>query len=155
MSGLEVAGLILAVYPILVTSLDQYKSINRKRDFFRKRDQHVAKLIDALREQQILIESDLELLLRAADLGDDVINEIKAGDCLHLLSANNLKEDVETYMGGRYAQYVLILERSEKALIEIASNLNNLKPGPWASPSFSLSNNANRLRETVASSPSC
>lgn len=81
MSGFETAGVVLAVFPLLVSALDQYKAVNRKRDYFINRGLHVEQLVNALAEQKILIEGGLELVLRVEGFDSSDVGTLEAGQC--------------------------------------------------------------------------
>ena len=65
MSGFEVAGLIVGIIPIIVEALQQYKKTRERWRRFKCKALYIARLIDSLEEQQVLIQTDLNILLRA------------------------------------------------------------------------------------------
>lgn len=77
MSGLEILGLILGAMPILISALEGYQKLGKKRDAFRRKSMHIDRMIRALDWQQKLIRSDVRLVLRNAglDVNDDVGDE--------------------------------------------------------------------------------
>lgn len=70
MSGLEVAGLVLGAIPIVIWSLEHYKTT---RDYWRRSRSKrllIDRMIKALHEQRTLMEVDLQVLSRAAGVED-------------------------------------------------------------------------------------
>jgi hypothetical protein len=133
MSGIEVAGLVIGVVPIVITALEEYQQFNRKRDAFSNRKLHVARMIRALTEHQVLIEGDVEVLLRSVDFEGNIADVIKAGDCKKLLAGDGVADDVSELLGAtRYKAYIEALGRSEECLFSVAKQISKLKPGSWA-----------------------
>ena len=129
MSGIEVAGLVLGAVPIVIWGLQQYKST---RDIWRRSRSKallVDRLINALQEQQVLIEIDLQLLLRAADFEDGEIVAMEPSNCYELLQDPRLAEPLVLYLGRVYEPYRSALERCERILVDIAQSIGGLTPG--------------------------
>src|SRR5436309_3152896 len=99
MSGFEVIGVVLAVIPLLIIALEDYKELNRKREVFFKRSLHIGRMINALTEQQILIEGDVEVLLRNSGFDGDELEKIKAGRNLELLKEGDVASDRRAWAG--------------------------------------------------------
>jgi hypothetical protein len=132
MSGFEVVGLVLAVVPLLITALEEYQKFNRKRDVFFKRYLHIGRMIHALTECQILIEGDVEVLLRNAGFDGEMMEQIKAGKCLELLREDDVKMEVKALLGeSRYNTYLQTLNKCEENLFHIAKEIGKLKQGRW------------------------
>src|SRR5437763_7246699 len=98
-SGLEMAGLVLAVIPLLVPALNLYKgSLSRTSVFFRRR-KHVEKLIHALHLQKTLLTENVRTLLIRVGVDVDDIPE-DAQQLFELLhDDDDLKARVEAYLG--------------------------------------------------------
>ena len=70
MSGFEVVGVVLGVMPLILSALEGYQKLRRKREVFKARSLHIIQLIQALNEQRVLIESDIEIILRSVGIED-------------------------------------------------------------------------------------
>lgn len=139
MSGFEVVRVVLAAFPLLMSVLEQYKAVNRKRVYFRHRSLHMETLINALAERKILIESDLEFMLRAVDRGDDLVGGMEVSQYVSVLSDECLTQEFESLLGDRSQPYLKTLGRCERTLIEIATSLSSFKQGPWVCVARALS----------------
>ena len=129
MSGIEVAGLVLGAVPIVIWGLEQYKTT---RDIWRRSRTKallVDRLINALQEQRVLIEIDLQLLLRAADVEDDEIVALETSSCYGLLQDSGLAKALVQYLGRAYEPYRSALQRCERILVDIARSIGGLIPG--------------------------
>ena len=129
MSGIEVAGLILGAVPIVIWGLERYKMT---RDIWRRSRSKallVDRLINALQEQKVLIEIDLQLLLRAADLDDSEIAALDISSCYGFLRDESLAKSLVQYLGRVYGPYRSALERCERILVDIARSIEGLTTG--------------------------
>lgn len=70
---MEVAGLVITVMPLMISALKQYTEARRGLRQFRRTSLYLSRLIQALREQKFLLETDLQQLLRAAGSEDDIV----------------------------------------------------------------------------------
>ena len=132
MSGFEIAGVVLAGASLLIAALENYKELNRKRDVFFKRSLHIGRMINALIEQQILIEGDVEVLLRCSGFDCDELEKIKAGRNLELLKEDVVAEEVKALLGvKRYDTYLTTLSMCEETLFRIAKEIGRLNQGIW------------------------
>ncbi|KAL8832344.1 MAG: hypothetical protein Q9170_004914 [Blastenia crenularia] len=128
MSGIEVAGLVLGAIPIIIWGLENYKTT---REIWRRSHSKallVDRLINALQEQRILIELDLQILLRAADYEDDEIAGLETSSFHDLLLDQGLAEPLIRYLGRIYNPYRGALERCERILIDIVQSIGGLTP---------------------------
>lgn len=132
MSGFEVISVVLAVVPLLITALKDYNELNRKRDVFSKRSLHIERMINALKEQQLMIEGDVEVLLRNSGFDHEELEKIKAGENLELLKEGDIAEEVKALLGAeRYDTYLTTLSMCEETLFRIAKEVGRLKQGDW------------------------
>lgn len=129
MSGIEVAGLILGAVPLIIAALEQYKKTRETLNRFRRKALYIDRLIDALEEQRVLIESDLNQLLRAAGVESDEIAAAGAASCHDLLQSPEIARDIAQYLGQTFQPYQKALKRCECALQDIARNIGGLTPG--------------------------
>ena len=128
MSGLEAAGLILGAIPIVVWGLQNYR-ITRD-SWYRSRNKAllIDRLIDALREQQLLIEIDLQILLRAADCADADWELLTTSSCYDYLKDRQLAIAFANYLGRAYEPYQSALKRCEHVVTDIAQCIEGLMP---------------------------
>ena len=68
MSGFDIVGLILGAVPVTVAALEHYKTANEMLRYFNNKSVYVDRLIQALEEQKFCLESEFEIVLRAAGL---------------------------------------------------------------------------------------
>lgn len=96
MSGIEIAGIVLGVLPILFKALDGYKdSVNRLGQGFRKR-KVVEKLARALRMQKQTLENIVKLIL--LESGCDSLPQEEAHISGFLIDQSN-KDRIRDYLG--------------------------------------------------------
>ena len=129
MSGIEVVGLVLGAVPIMIWGLGQYKTT---RDIWRRSRSKallVDRLIESLEEQKILIEIDLQLLLRAADLDDGEIALLDHSTVYDVLCDPDVVEALTQYLGALYNPYHKALLRCLRILADIARSIEGLNVG--------------------------
>lgn len=126
MSGIEAAGLVLGAIPIVIWGLQNYQVTREIWRRSRSKALLVDRLINALQEQRILIELDLQILLRAADFEDDEIAGLETSNCYDLLLDKRLAEPLIRYLGRVYGPYRGALERCERIVIDIAQSIGGL-----------------------------
>jgi hypothetical protein len=124
MSGIEVAGIVLAVLPIVVEAL---KSANSgKVVFLRKR--HVDKLIHELQEQQAC----LALTVRALFVKSGVTEFSEDWEKLPglLRDRDNIREAVENFLEPKvFEVYNHSLKQCERAVSDIARRIGGVCGG--------------------------
>lgn len=124
MSGIEVAGIVLAVLPIVVEAL---KSANRgKVVFLQKR--HVNKLIHELQEQQAC----LALTVRALFVKSGVTEFSEDWEKLPglLRDRDNIREAVENFLEPKVFEiYNYSLKQCERAVSDIARRIGGVCGG--------------------------
>ena len=125
---MEVAGLVITVLPLMITALKLYTDARRGWRQFRRTSLYLSRLIQALREQRFLLETDLQQLLRAAGSEDDIMNDDQGEQ-----QAFVLKSDVATklaaYMGKGYDPYVQALGLCEESVKEVVKRIWKCVPG--------------------------
>lgn len=133
MSGFEVVGVILGASPLIISALEGYKELNRRRDFFFKRACHINRMINALYEQQKVVEGDLQVLLSAAGIEHIDLQLVRAGSCQELLRRPDVVEEVKDFLQDRYEIYLQKLSDCEEILFRVARAVGGLKQGPLVS----------------------
>ncbi|KAL8369881.1 hypothetical protein RB595_000301 [Gaeumannomyces hyphopodioides] len=138
MSGFEVAGVVLAVLPILFAVLDA-PIIPRTLAAFRKRA-YVAKLARALLLQKQTIAENIKPI--ASLSGCDNVWLVDDDPFTYLLS-KQVQERIRDYLGeDNYAALSMVITDSHNTLETIAGSIEGLLPG-GESPS-------NKLRDIIA-----
>ncbi|PYI24163.1 hypothetical protein BO99DRAFT_439482 [Aspergillus violaceofuscus CBS 115571] len=75
MSGFEVVGVVLGAIPLVLSALNACKSTKKTILLIRKKDDLLDQLIQSLREQEFLIQTDICLALKKTDLTEtDIID---------------------------------------------------------------------------------
>lgn len=129
MSGFEVAGLILGVVPLTIAALEQYKTAHEMMRYFNHKSFYIDRLIQALEDQKFYLESEFDIVLRAAGFEQQDISTI-SGECLQIiLRRSDVAEDLSRYLGRGYDPYRKALIRCETSLGEIVRNIGGLVHG--------------------------
>ena len=125
MSGLEVIGVVLGAVPLIVSALEKYKTTKRIWDRARKIALHIDELIEALVENQILIETSLELLHKAVE-AEDACSDHHTMDYASKLRRTDIARELQLYMGKLYQPYERALLRCEETLFKIVRKIDGL-----------------------------
>lgn len=121
MSGAEAAGFVLAVIPIVLQVLEQYKEgLNRTAVLFRRR-KHVEKLAHALLMQRTLLGETLKSLL--LDSGVEGTSDLL--DNPHLvLREPDVEDNLRNYLGPEaYISYTYAITQCERSVKEVAESI--------------------------------
>ena len=127
MSGFEVAGVVLGAAPIVVAALRSYKTT--KRLWYRAKHiaLHIDELIETLDENQVLIETSLDLLCQA--IGVEAIgSDIAETGYLSSSKGAETVEELKAYLGKLYDPYEKALLRCESTLVAIVAKCDGLGP---------------------------
>ena len=125
---MEVAGLVIAVVPLMISALKQYAKARRGMRQFRRTSLYLAHLIQALREQKFYLETDLEQLLRAAGFEED-ITSVDYGDPQAYILKTNVAAKLGPYMGKAYDPYIEALSLCEESIKEVLKRIWKFVPG--------------------------
>ena len=125
---MEVAGLVITVVPLLITALKQYTDARRGWRPFRRTSLYLNRLIQALREQTFLLETDLQQLLRAAGSEDDIMNDDHGERQAFVLKSDDATK-LAAYMGKAYDPYVQALGLCEESVKEVVKRIWKCVPG--------------------------
>jgi hypothetical protein len=126
MSGIEAAGILLGVLPIVLRSVDVYKeSIRRVGTTIRKR-KHVEKLARALLLQQQILEETVKSVVLASGCGNvEALDE----DPFGYFSNEDVRETVEDYLGPKNSfAFVDLLMTNNDIVKKVAENISGLIP---------------------------
>jgi hypothetical protein len=124
-TGVETAGLVLAVIPLLISAFEHYNDTRGAiRKFLNKR-QYIKRLIEALDEQRVLIENELDHVLKLAGFGDEAAS-ISLTSYQTLLLRQDVADGLQTVLGRTYNAYVRASKRCGISVLEIARRLKGL-----------------------------
>lgn len=134
MSGLEAAGILLGVLPIVLRSVDVYKdSIRRVGTTIRKR-KHVEKLARALLlQQQILEETVKSVVLASGCENVEALDE----DPFGYFNNEDVRETVEDYLGPKNTiAFTGLLTENNQIVQKVAENISGLIPAHQVSSNY-------------------
>ena len=129
MSGFEIAGLILGVVPLTIAALKQYKTAHEMKRSFVYKSLYIDRLIQALEEQSFFLESEFDLVLRAAGFEQRDIGTVSGEYLQTILLRSDVAEELRRYLGRGYELYRKALIRCETSLGEIVRSIGGLVPG--------------------------
>jgi hypothetical protein len=128
MSGFEVAGVVLAVLPLLISALEHYKSGAGAASSFVKWRGHLDTLLYRLKTQRTLFYLNAMILLRAAGV-DDLTGQDE-GECVRVLMEEETGKIVEEYLDFTYSTFESTIREYERCLKIIVQKLVNIKRVP-------------------------
>ena len=150
-SGLAIAGTVLAAIPLLLPALDLYKAgLSRASVFFRRR-KHVEKLIHALHLQKTLLTENVRTLVIRVGIDVDDIPEDPQELFELLHDDNDLKERAEAYLGAEANElYKCAVVNCEEVVRNIAAHIEGFLPaGRLVSFFISQNDSLARLRSAA------
>ncbi len=125
---MEVAGLVIAAVPLMISALKQYTEARRGVRQFRRTSLYLSRLIQALREQKFFLETDLEQLLRAAGFEEDITSD-DHGDPQAFALKGDVAAKLVPYMGKAYDPYIQALSLCEESVKEVVKRIWKCVPG--------------------------
>ncbi|KAK3389729.1 hypothetical protein B0H63DRAFT_556836 [Podospora didyma] len=131
MSGFEVAGVVLAALPLIISSLEHYRSGKGAASAFVKWHGHLDKLIFRLKLQQTFFYLDTLELLRVANVEEieDRV-DLTEEECAAVLADAKTGEELKRFLGPLYATSIEILGRYEACLKALAGKIGHIKRLP-------------------------
>ena len=127
LTGVEVAGLILAVLPLLLPLLDEYKDGMRRTAIFFKRKKHVDKLAKALLTQRVLLAENVRTLLLRVEVDNAPEEPVQLVQLL--LSNDEIKDRIKEYLGKEaYASYIDAISSSESVIRRLIKGIDSFIP---------------------------
>ncbi|KAI0457325.1 hypothetical protein F5B21DRAFT_464007 [Xylaria acuta] len=127
MSGLEVAGVVLGVIPLVISSLEHYQAGKGLAASIVKWRGLLTKLIGRLKLQRTFFYLEMLQLLRAAAV-EEVVDSYGVTEEEFIVILRNAKhaDEVKEYLGPLYGTFLAILGRYEKCLKTLASKLGHI-----------------------------
>ena len=129
MSGLEIVGVVLAAAPIIVAALKRYRATKQIWGWTKHMALHIDDLIEALMENQGLVETSFELLCRAAGIEETSSYNTGAVSLLERLDVEAIKK-LQHCMGTLFGAYRYALRRYENTLVAIVAKCDGLPVRP-------------------------
>lgn len=121
-TGVEVAGLVLGVIPLLISALENYEKLAAPtKDFFRWR-RHVRRLIRELYTINISYDQAVRVLLKAADVADQTT--MMEDPRSELWRKGDIADGLRDRLGSVYDPLILTIEEVSEILVEIAACLD-------------------------------
>lgn len=132
MSGIEVAGLVLGVLPLVLKSVDAYKNgLDTRGRFgtvFKKR-KHVEKLARALLHQQSLLEQLIKSIALESGCEGFLALQILDENPILYLENTDVQEQVEQYLGPTNSTLLMKeLQLVSETVRKIARAISGLVP---------------------------
>jgi len=133
-TGIETAGLVLAVLPLIISALESYEKGYRRLKAVWFWEKELEKLLRCLKEQQVHFRANMERLLRAALPGEDTAELLQYYN--RELWCGSMKVDVEAYfiIEGAFASFRDAVKQYEGCIKRIAGKLENILPYESVSP---------------------
>ena len=127
-TGVETVGLVLGAIPIVIAALDHYNSMRRTWKDFTQKSIRIKQLIQGLREQQVLLEMDLELILRRVGAIDAVDPPVNLADLLQTVRLADANQNLRTVLGRAFEPYIAALGVCEDSIERIVKAISGLIP---------------------------
>lgn len=123
--GMEVAGVVLGVVPIVVEAIKAWRIIHHKLRVFRYYAREIKRIYDKLRVQSCIFDNEIEALLTASGLRAGVVQEMIA-DPGHQGWANPSNIDrITTQLGKDHDVYLDLLQSISSSLAKVQSELTS------------------------------
>jgi hypothetical protein len=132
-TGIETAGLVLAVLPLVVQALGEYQVGVRKLSRSVKYDNELKKLIRSAKMQRIFFTDNLQKLLNAATPESGEIRNLSDDYSLELWSGPTGKQ-VQKYLGKEKCElFQEIVDDFESCLRDLVRELDHVRRSPKVS----------------------
>ena len=132
MSGFEVIGVVLGAMPVIISALEGYQKLGKKRDAFKRKSLHIDRMIRALDWQQKLIHSDVKLLLRNAGLDEMTVDlHVGTGRYQDLLRRQEIQDAVSGFLRDNSSTYLEIIQQCENTILHVAKAVKGFDGESW------------------------
>lgn len=119
-------------------ALIQYKTTHEMLRYFKHKFVYIDRLIQALEEQKFCLESEFDIVLRAAGFGQQDASALDPEHLHTILMRRDVVEELCRYLGRGYEPYRKALLRCETSLEEIVRSIGGLVPGSQVSKYMSF-----------------
>ena len=146
-TGIETAGLVLAVLPLVISALESYKDgLQTIRRLYHS-EAELRKLTRTLKVQRSKYRTNLEKLIKAAapNLGIQDVSEDFCDPIWH----GELNARVKAYLDDRYESFEMVVEDYQECIGEIAKKLRHINR-PRTVSFFPLGSSRKRLNPSIA-----
>ncbi|RAH87364.1 hypothetical protein BO86DRAFT_2088 [Aspergillus japonicus CBS 114.51] len=126
MSGFEVVGVVLGAIPLVLSALNACKSTKKTIRLIRKKDVLLDQLIQSLREQEFLIQTDICLALKKTDLTETDIIDMLNDTGFNMFQTDALRD----HMGLASIFYTATVAECEGILQDIVARISGLVSTP-------------------------
>jgi hypothetical protein len=128
-TGIETAGLVLAIIPLLISTFEHYNETKGALMKFFHKSLYIKRMIEALDEQKVLLENELELILSQA--GYRVLAaDVSLTAYKDLLDKPEVAQGLKEVLGRSYAPYIRALDRCGVSVVDIAKRIKGLMKEP-------------------------
>jgi hypothetical protein len=132
MSGFEAVGVLLGAAPLIISALEGYQRLGKRRDAFKRKSLHIDRMVRALKWQQKLIHSDAKIVLRNAGLDETTIDQhVGIGRYQDLLKRQDVQDAVSSFLGDNCSTYLEIIQQCESTLLRVAKAVKGFDEGSW------------------------
>jgi hypothetical protein len=153
MSGIEAAGFILAVIPLIISAAEHYNDgLNPIKRVFRT-PLEIRKFYLALNDQKTYLRLSLIALFgKLPSLSQSQKQALtdRDGDLSSLLEDEDLQEELQDALGQAYESYMANLDAIVSALEKLVVRDKSLKLNPTVSSQYTISMNSTDLSFPVA-----
>lgn len=125
MSGIEIAGLVLATIPLLVASLEHYQRVAGPLKIFYQFRNELSSAIRQLESEHVLFEQAIHLLLRPITMEEE-LKEMMADTNSTLWQDSDICEDMQRSLGRAYPSYMRTVSDIQRIMVEIATRLEDV-----------------------------
>ena len=124
-TGVETAGLVLAVIPLLISAFEHYNDTRGALRKFLNKRQYIKRIIGPLDEQRVLIENELDHVLRMGGFAEEA-DDIGVTSYQSILIREDVAEGLQIVLGRSYEAYTRSIMRCGNSIVEIARRLKGL-----------------------------
>jgi hypothetical protein len=123
MSGVEVAGLLLGVIPLVISALEHYEDFIGPSVAFVKYHGNLGRAVRELRNQHALFEQTILILLAPITKPEERSDMIDNSDS-ELWKDAGIEQALREALGGAYPAYMSVFHDIQRIIISIALKLN-------------------------------
>lgn len=125
MSGFEIAGIVLAVIPLIVDQIQAYtKGFHTLQSLRTKRyRRELTYRLNCIGNQQVQLQNTLENLLESVVQTDKELSELIQNPRSPLWKQENIQKELQKKLGGNYDRFIANLEELFELLKEISRQL--------------------------------
>ena len=127
-TGIETIGLVLGALPIVIAALDHYNSTRKKWKDFTQKSLRIKQLIQGLNEQQVLLEMELELILRHVGAIHAADCPVSLSDLVQTIRLACRDQTLSAVLGKAFVPYMAALEACEKGIEKVVEAISGLIP---------------------------